>query len=200
MQSFEGEILFFWTWTTIEKSLRVAAIYTIWPDIGLTWITKKSGFPSPSRSTPFPIFQTSVKKTTRTHYVHFVLLKTLNALRRQNSFGMSFRIAIRGTSLHFFITHYSFGWKMIVLHYPWVTSSKLWESCFNLELFCQVLLSICSLLTDPNPDDPLVPEIAHMYKTDRTKYEATARSWTQKYAMGWCHDCKRIPLGPSREL
>ncbi|RWV82091.1 hypothetical protein GW17_00056440 [Ensete ventricosum] len=48
----------------------------------------------------------------------------------------------------------------------------------------QVLLSISSLLTDPNPDDPLVPEIAHMYKTDRVKYEATARSWTQKYAMG----------------
>ncbi|KAG6531100.1 ubiquitin-conjugating enzyme E2-17 kDa-like [Zingiber officinale] len=48
----------------------------------------------------------------------------------------------------------------------------------------KVLLSICSLLTDPNPDDPLVPEIAHMYKTDRTKYETTARSWTQRYAMG----------------
>ncbi|KAE9456511.1 hypothetical protein RHGRI_009367 [Rhododendron griersonianum] len=48
----------------------------------------------------------------------------------------------------------------------------------------KVLLSICSLLTDPNPDDPLVPEIAHMYKTDRAKYEMTARSWTQKYAMG----------------
>ncbi|KAK7373194.1 hypothetical protein VNO80_06592 [Phaseolus coccineus] len=48
----------------------------------------------------------------------------------------------------------------------------------------KVLLSICSLLTDPNPDDPLVPEIAHMYKTDRNKYESTARSWTQKYAMG----------------
>nr|GMD28300.1 ubiquitin-conjugating enzyme E2-17 kDa [Ipomoea batatas] len=45
----------------------------------------------------------------------------------------------------------------------------------------KVLLSICSLLTDPNPDDPLVPEIAHMYKTDRAKYEATARSWTQNY-------------------
>ncbi|KAG6436806.1 hypothetical protein SASPL_101708 [Salvia splendens] len=39
----------------------------------------------------------------------------------------------------------------------------------------KVLLSICSLLTDPNPDDPLVPEIAHMYKTDRAKYESTAR-------------------------
>ncbi|KAL4327266.1 hypothetical protein AHAS_Ahas13G0082900 [Arachis hypogaea] len=48
----------------------------------------------------------------------------------------------------------------------------------------KVLLSICSLLTDPNPDDPLVPEIAHMCKTDRIKYESTARSWTQKYAMG----------------
>ncbi|XP_057544707.1 ubiquitin-conjugating enzyme E2 8-like [Amaranthus tricolor] len=47
----------------------------------------------------------------------------------------------------------------------------------------KVLLSICSLLTDPNPDDPLVPEIAHMYKKDRTKYEATAQSWTHKYAM-----------------
>ncbi|XWS21902.1 hypothetical protein CRYUN_Cryun30bG0095700 [Craigia yunnanensis] len=48
----------------------------------------------------------------------------------------------------------------------------------------KVLLWICSLLTDPNPDDALVPEIAHTYKTDRAKYESTARAWTQKYAMG----------------
>ena len=47
----------------------------------------------------------------------------------------------------------------------------------------KVLLSISSLLTDANPDDPLVPEIAHIYKTDRPKYEATAREWTRKYAM-----------------
>lgn len=47
----------------------------------------------------------------------------------------------------------------------------------------QVLLSICSLLTDPNPDDPLVPEIAHMYKNDKSKYDSMARNWTQKYAM-----------------
>lgn len=45
-----------------------------------------------------------------------------------------------------------------------------------------VVLSICSLLTDPNPDDPLVPEIARIYKTDRVKYEATAKEWTKKYA------------------
>ncbi|KAJ6441143.1 nuclear condensin complex subunit Smc4 [Purpureocillium lavendulum] len=47
----------------------------------------------------------------------------------------------------------------------------------------KVLLSICSMLTDPNPDDPLVPEIAHVYKTDRPRYEATAREWTRKYAV-----------------
>ncbi|CAI4217738.1 unnamed protein product [Parascedosporium putredinis] len=47
----------------------------------------------------------------------------------------------------------------------------------------KVLLSICSMLTDPNPDDPLVPEIAHVYKTDRARYEATAREWTRKYAV-----------------
>jgi len=46
-----------------------------------------------------------------------------------------------------------------------------------------VLLSICSMLTDPNPDDPLVPEIAHVYKTDRPRYESTAREWTRKYAI-----------------
>jgi len=27
------------------------------------------------------------------------------------------------------------------------------------------------------------PEIAHIYKTDKAKYEATAREWTRKYAM-----------------
>lgn len=50
-------------------------------------------------------------------------------------------------------------------------------------LLVQVLLSICSLLTDPNPDDPLVPEIAQIYKTDRSRHDATAREWTAKYAM-----------------
>jgi ubiquitin-conjugating enzyme E2 D len=63
-------------------------------------------------------------------------------------------------------------------------SHKMKKKKEKLTILQQVLLSICSLLTDPNPDDPLVPEIAHMYKTDRAKYENTARSWTQKYAMG----------------
>ncbi|XP_074659536.1 ubiquitin-conjugating enzyme E2-17 kDa-like [Tubulanus polymorphus] len=47
----------------------------------------------------------------------------------------------------------------------------------------KVLLSVCSLLTDPNPDDPLVPDIARLYKTDRSKYETTAKEWTSKFAL-----------------
>ena len=49
--------------------------------------------------------------------------------------------------------------------------------------FVAVLLSICSLLTDPNPDDPLVPDIARLYKSDKGKYETEAKEWTRKYAM-----------------
>jgi len=47
----------------------------------------------------------------------------------------------------------------------------------------KVLLSILSLLTDANPADPLVPEIAHIYRTDRATYDATAKEWTRLYAM-----------------
>lgn len=46
----------------------------------------------------------------------------------------------------------------------------------------KVLLSICSLLTDPNPKDPLVPDIAEEYMRDRQKYEDTAKLWTARYA------------------
>jgi len=46
----------------------------------------------------------------------------------------------------------------------------------------KVLISICSLLDDPNPDDPLVPEIADMYTKNRLQYDITAREWTAFYA------------------
>jgi ubiquitin-conjugating enzyme E2 D/E len=46
-----------------------------------------------------------------------------------------------------------------------------------------VLLEICRLLDNPNFDEPLVPEIAHVYKTDPARYEATAREWARKYAI-----------------
>ena len=56
-----------------------------------------------------------------------------------------------------------------------------WSAALTIS---KVLISICSLLTDPNPDDPLVPDIAHLYKTNRQLYEDTARAWTQSYACG----------------
>jgi ubiquitin-conjugating enzyme E2 D/E len=46
----------------------------------------------------------------------------------------------------------------------------------------KVLLSICSLLSDPNPKDPLMPEIADEYMKDKQLYETNARMWTNKYA------------------
>ena len=63
-----------------------------------------------------------------------------------------------------------------------------------------VLLNISSLMCDPNPDQPLVPEIGALFKVcvpglvdftrdysvwqgDRKKFEATAKEWNQKYAM-----------------
>ncbi|ORX42681.1 hypothetical protein DM01DRAFT_1313381 [Hesseltinella vesiculosa] len=46
----------------------------------------------------------------------------------------------------------------------------------------KVLLSICSLLTDANPHDPLVGTIAQEYLTDREQHDRTAREWTKRYA------------------
>ena len=78
-----------------------------------------------------------------------------------------------------------FGLQITLRAVPYLITglnrSESWPSTLPV---LQVLLSICSLLTDPNPDDPLVPEIAHIYKTDRSRYEDTAREWTRKYAMG----------------
>jgi len=45
-----------------------------------------------------------------------------------------------------------------------------------------VLLSISSLIADPNPDDPLVPEIAQVYKTNPQRFRSIAREWTRTYA------------------
>ena len=46
----------------------------------------------------------------------------------------------------------------------------------------KVLLSICSLLTDPNPSDPLEPDIAHQYTNDYNTFINTAKTWTKIYA------------------
>jgi len=50
------------------------------------------------------------------------------------------------------------------------------------------LISICSMLTTPDP--ALVTDFAHLYRTDMTRYEATAREWTRKCIFY----CKCSPL------
>jgi ubiquitin-conjugating enzyme E2 D/E len=46
----------------------------------------------------------------------------------------------------------------------------------------KILLSICSLLSDPNPNDPLVPDIANLLKSNPELYSKTAKEWTTIYA------------------
>ncbi|GBM56699.1 Ubiquitin-conjugating enzyme E2 [Araneus ventricosus] len=47
----------------------------------------------------------------------------------------------------------------------------------------KLLLSISSLLCDPNPHNCLEAEIGRIYKNDREKYNAKAKEWTKRYAM-----------------
>lgn len=45
----------------------------------------------------------------------------------------------------------------------------------------KVLLSLSSLLASPNPDDPLRPEIAKLYKNNKEEHDRIAREHTIKY-------------------
>ena len=55
-----------------------------------------------------------------------------------------------------------------------------WSPALTID---KVLLSISSLLNEPNPNDPLVPNIAQLYKTDRVKHDALARAHTIENAI-----------------
>ena len=46
----------------------------------------------------------------------------------------------------------------------------------------KVLLSICSLLTDPNARDPLNPAAAKLYLNNKNEYNKTVKEWVKKYA------------------
>lgn len=47
----------------------------------------------------------------------------------------------------------------------------------------KILLSICSLMDDPNPNDPLVTDIANLYLNDRAQHDKMAKIYTMKYAI-----------------
>ena len=54
-----------------------------------------------------------------------------------------------------------------------------WPPYFTID---KVLLSISSLLSDPNPDDPINNEAANLYKTNIYEYYKKAREWSIEYA------------------
>ncbi|KAL0241043.1 hypothetical protein GEMRC1_006278 [Eukaryota sp. GEM-RC1] len=55
-----------------------------------------------------------------------------------------------------------------------------WSAALTIS---KILLSISSLLTDPNTDISLVPQIARIYEEDRQEYYKRARKHTLKYAV-----------------
>jgi ubiquitin-conjugating enzyme E2 N len=57
---------------------------------------------------------------------------------------------------------------------------KEWSPALTIS---SLLVSIQSLLSNPNPADPLETEIGDRWRNNRADAEATAKEWTQKYAM-----------------
>ena len=54
-----------------------------------------------------------------------------------------------------------------------------WSPVLNVS---KLLLSICSLLTDPNPDDPLNKNASLIFKNDIEQYNNIVRNYTIMYA------------------
>ena len=46
----------------------------------------------------------------------------------------------------------------------------------------KVLLSICSLMDDQNPNDPLMPDIANLYVDNNEQFIYNAQEYTRRYA------------------
>ncbi|KAK7027875.1 Ubiquitin-conjugating enzyme E2 T [Halocaridina rubra] len=57
--------------------------------------------------------------------------------------------------------------------------SGSWRPIDNLS---SILTSIRLLMATPNPNDPLMTDIAEEYQFKRSQYEATAKEWTQQHA------------------
>lgn len=55
-----------------------------------------------------------------------------------------------------------------------------WKPCLNIST---ILTSIQVLMAEPNPDDPLMADIANEFKYDNEEFKQKARLWTQKHAM-----------------
>lgn len=56
---------------------------------------------------------------------------------------------------------------------------KNWSPALQMK---SVLLSVQSLLAEPNPDDPLNNEAADQWKNNKKTAESKAADWTKKFA------------------
>jgi ubiquitin-conjugating enzyme E2 D/E len=54
-----------------------------------------------------------------------------------------------------------------------------WSPAYTIS---HTLLSIVSLLSDPNPDDPLNTDAAHLYKTNKQMYFMKVQQYIQEYS------------------
>eukprot|EP00747_Dinoflagellata_sp_TGD_P165837 gnl/TRDRNA2_/TRDRNA2_187749_c0_seq1.p1 gnl/TRDRNA2_/TRDRNA2_187749_c0~~gnl/TRDRNA2_/TRDRNA2_187749_c0_seq1.p1 ORF type:complete len:302 (+),score=68.87 gnl/TRDRNA2_/TRDRNA2_187749_c0_seq1:63-968(+) len=62
-----------------------------------------------------------------------------------------------------------------------ILRKEAWSPALTLE---RTLLSIASLLADPNPASPMDGEAARLYTQNRSEYDRRVRDWVKKYASG----------------
>merc|ERR1719329_5870 len=60
-----------------------------------------------------------------------------------------------------------------------ILRKEAWSPALTIE---RTLISIASLLADPNPNSPMDSEAAQLYTSNRKQYDERVREWVTKYA------------------
>lgn len=71
-----------------------------------------------------------------------------------------------------------------------------WKPSWNLST---LLTSIQQLMAEPNPNDPLMVDIAREFKHRHTEFTAKAKEWTQKHAIQKKSGCHKPSLAVQTE-
>ena len=64
-----------------------------------------------------------------------------------------------------------------------------WKPSINIS---SILTSLQVLMAEPNPDDPLMPEVADQFRYHKEKFLAMAKEWTDKHAR---HQLEKVVPG-----